>query len=235
MPAKKNTKTKARHIFKKETENLLPVDLTDPERLRIAQRMADAQERGIQLTDELDTFKKQKKAEIDTCAAAARAAGALLVAGYEQRQVRCTLVMDYKKGTAVETRDDTGAVIEERPLRDSEKQLLMDAIDKAATPKTAPPDKQSPASLPLDQDAPATPLEKKLCKTAVEIIRETQRASTSTLQRRLGVKYTTAARIMDLLEQAGCVGPPNGSDPRKILTLPTFKEKPAGSGTDKTG
>ncbi len=52
---------------------------------------------------------------------------------------------------------------------------------------------------------------------AVQIIRETRRASTSSLQRRLRIGYTRAARIMDLLEERGIVGPPRGSDPREIL------------------
>jgi S-DNA-T family DNA segregation ATPase FtsK/SpoIIIE len=52
---------------------------------------------------------------------------------------------------------------------------------------------------------------------AVEIIRETRRASTSSLQRRLRIGYTRAARVMDILEERGLVGPPRGSDPREIL------------------
>ncbi len=52
---------------------------------------------------------------------------------------------------------------------------------------------------------------------ATEIIRETQRASTSSLQRRLRIGYTRAARVMDILEERGIVGPPRGSEPREIL------------------
>jgi S-DNA-T family DNA segregation ATPase FtsK/SpoIIIE len=56
-----------------------------------------------------------------------------------------------------------------------------------------------------------------LLEQAIEIIRETQRASTSSLQRRLRIGYTRAARIIDILEERGIVGPPNGSGPREIL------------------
>jgi len=59
--------------------------------------------------------------------------------------------------------------------------------------------------------------DEELLSQAVEIIRETQRASTSSLQRRLRIGYTRAARIMDILEGRGIVGPPRGSDPREIL------------------
>ncbi len=56
-----------------------------------------------------------------------------------------------------------------------------------------------------------------LLEAALEIIRQTKRASTSSLQRRLRIGYTRAARIMDLLESRGIVGPAQGSDPREIL------------------
>lgn len=59
--------------------------------------------------------------------------------------------------------------------------------------------------------------DEELIAQSVEIIRETQRASTSSLQRRLRIGYTRAARIMDILESRGIVGPPRGSDPREIL------------------
>lgn len=56
-----------------------------------------------------------------------------------------------------------------------------------------------------------------LLMQAIEIIRETRRASTSSLQRRLRIGYTRAARIMDILQERGIVGEPRGSDPREIL------------------
>ncbi|MCB1123641.1 MAG: DNA translocase FtsK, partial [Verrucomicrobiae bacterium] len=52
---------------------------------------------------------------------------------------------------------------------------------------------------------------------ALEVIRTTGRASTSMLQRRLKIGYNRAARIMDLMEARGIVGPDNGSKPRDIL------------------
>ena len=59
--------------------------------------------------------------------------------------------------------------------------------------------------------------DEELLNQSIEIIRETRRASTSSLQRRLRIGYTRAARIMDILEERGVVGPPRGSDPREIL------------------
>jgi len=66
-------------------------------------------------------------------------------------------------------------------------------------------------------DLPELDEDDELLETAVEVIRQTKRASTSSLQRRLRIGYTRAARLMDLLEEKGIVGPPRGSDPREIL------------------
>jgi len=59
--------------------------------------------------------------------------------------------------------------------------------------------------------------DEELIAQAVEIIRETRRASTSSLQRRLRIGYTRAARVIDVLEERGILGPPKGSEPREIL------------------
>jgi DNA segregation ATPase FtsK/SpoIIIE, S-DNA-T family len=56
-----------------------------------------------------------------------------------------------------------------------------------------------------------------LFQDALEVLRNTKRASTSMLQRRLRIGYNRAARIMELMEQRGVVGPENGSSPREIL------------------
>ncbi len=56
-----------------------------------------------------------------------------------------------------------------------------------------------------------------LVEQAIQIIRETRRASTSALQRRMKIGYTRAARIMDILEERKIVGPPRGAEAREIL------------------
>ncbi len=56
-----------------------------------------------------------------------------------------------------------------------------------------------------------------LIPQALEVIRSSKRASTSMLQRRLRIGYNRAARIMEILEDEGYVGPENGSSPREIL------------------
>ena len=50
----------------------------------------------------------------------------------------------------------------------------------------------------------------------VEYIKQSQKASTSVLQRRFGIGYSRAARLIDTLEDRGLIGPANGSKPREV-------------------
>lgn len=52
---------------------------------------------------------------------------------------------------------------------------------------------------------------------AVSVVVESRKASTSFLQRRLGIGFSRAARIIDEMEQNGVIGPANGSKPREVL------------------
>ncbi len=56
-----------------------------------------------------------------------------------------------------------------------------------------------------------------LFEDALDVLRNSKRASTSMLQRRLRIGYNRAARIMEIMEDRGIVGPENGSSPREIL------------------
>lgn len=64
-------------------------------------------------------------------------------------------------------------------------------------------------------DAPAE--DDPLVWEAARIVVDSQLGSTSGLQRRLKVGYARAGRIMDMLEEKGVVGPPDGSKPREVL------------------
>lgn len=52
---------------------------------------------------------------------------------------------------------------------------------------------------------------------AVQLVIESGRCSTSYLQRRLGIGFSRASRIVDEMEEHGIVGPANGSKPREVL------------------
>ena len=59
--------------------------------------------------------------------------------------------------------------------------------------------------------------DEELIDQCIEVIRSEQKASVSLLQRRLKIGYGRAARIMDVLEERGYVGPSKGAEPRDIL------------------
>jgi len=80
--------------------------------------------------------------------------------------------------------------------------------EKAAAASEAERSKQSP-----DED--------KLYEKAVALVRRRNKASTSLLQRKLSIGYVRAARIIDMMEERGVVGPPKegSSKPRDVLPL----------------
>ena len=55
---------------------------------------------------------------------------------------------------------------------------------------------------------------------AVQIVAEAQKVSTSMLQRRLGVGYNRAAKIVESMEEQGVIGPSRGTTPREVFVSP---------------
>ena len=68
-----------------------------------------------------------------------------------------------------------------------------------------------------DEDDDVTDEDEELVEKCLEIMRQEKKASTSMLQRRLRLGYTRAARVVDILERRGIVGPENGAKGREIL------------------
>lgn len=82
--------------------------------------------------------------------------------------------------------------------------------------------RQAQYSAELDQiqnPGPGIPIGEKdeLYEDAVRMVLQTRQASTSFLQRRLQVGYGRAARLLDVMEQEGIIGPPQGTKPRQVL------------------
>jgi len=65
--------------------------------------------------------------------------------------------------------------------------------------------------------APQENYDDELYQEAIRVVCEMGRASTSTLQRRLRIGYGRAARLIDMMEKDGIVGPAEGTKPRELL------------------
>jgi S-DNA-T family DNA segregation ATPase FtsK/SpoIIIE len=77
-----------------------------------------------------------------------------------------------------------------------------------------------PSSLSLatgDDDSGESEPDDELFESAVKLVVGGGGASTSMLQRRFKIGYTRAARLVDLMEQRGIVGPLDGAKPRDVL------------------
>ena len=68
-----------------------------------------------------------------------------------------------------------------------------------------------------DSSAGKDPENDPLYDQAVRIVADSGKCSTSWIQRKLGVGYNRAAKIVEAMQEQGIVGPPNGSKPREIL------------------
>ena len=94
-------------------------------------------------------------------------------------------------------------------IKEAEKDIFDD--DEGGDVKETPPSAaEQRATVKAAEDAD-------LYKRALECIINTQRASTSHFQRRLGIGYNHAARLCDMLEEKGVIGPQRGAGPREIL------------------
>ena len=101
-------------------------------------------------------------------------------------------------------------------VTDDEIRRLVEFVSAQSAPTfdAAMREKLEAASTPAEE---VTDEDEELVEKCLEIIRQEKRASTSLLQRRLRLGYTRAARIVDILEQRGILGPGEGAKPREIL------------------
>ncbi|MFA6474954.1 MAG: DNA translocase FtsK 4TM domain-containing protein [Patescibacteria group bacterium] len=72
-----------------------------------------------------------------------------------------------------------------------------------------------------------------LLPAAKKVIVDSQKASASLLQRRLRVGYARAARLLDILEEQGFIGPADGAKPREIMSVSTDTDIPTPEAVDE--
>jgi len=108
-------------------------------------------------------------------------------------------------------------------VSDEEVQELVEFLKRNGPPQYAQevqaqidrdPDAEDDAGDGADMDLGD---DEQLLKQAIGVLKSSRRASTSMLQRRLRIGYNRAARLMELMEEKGIVGPENGAQPREIL------------------
>ncbi len=105
-------------------------------------------------------------------------------------------------------------------ITDQELQSVVDFIAKQGKPSyEAEIHQQLSKRAPVEdgEEGGMSGEDYELMDRAIEVIRQEKKASTSLLQRRMGLGYGRAARLLDLLEDRGIVGPSNGAKPRDVL------------------
>jgi S-DNA-T family DNA segregation ATPase FtsK/SpoIIIE len=101
------------------------------------------------------------------------------------------------------------------PIHRGEKDAFAEGT--AGEPPAYDPDLPT-QQIPMFETEDGGGAEDELLEGAVRAVREWRKASTTRLQRRFRIGYTRAARLMDMLEERGIIGPPvKGSQPREVL------------------
>lgn len=111
--------------------------------------------------------------------------------GGKPTRVQGTFISDFEVHDVIEF---VKGQVEETEYSDD----VIHTIEKANTPQS-----------PDDAD--------ELLPDAIEAVVSAGQASVSMLQRRFRIGYNRAARIVDMMEARGIIGPPEGSKPRQVL------------------
>jgi S-DNA-T family DNA segregation ATPase FtsK/SpoIIIE len=102
-------------------------------------------------------------------------------------------------------------------VTDQEIQSVVDFIAKQGKPSYELEITQQLQRPVRDSDDEDSEEDEELVENCIEVIRSEGKASTSLLQRRLKIGYGRAARMMDILEDRGIIGPARGAEPREIM------------------
>ena len=106
-----------------------------------------------------------------------------------------------------------GCFVSEREI-----EKVVDFIKKQARPGYDLSITEEPSA--GDEDGGPTASNDPLYDKAVQIVAEAQKVSTSMIQRRLGVGYNRAAKIVESMEEHGVIGPSRGTTPREVFVSP---------------
>jgi S-DNA-T family DNA segregation ATPase FtsK/SpoIIIE len=102
-------------------------------------------------------------------------------------------------------------------LSDAEVERIVDHCAKQGAPNYETDIQSSINEGGDDDDDDVSEADEELIMKCIEVVRQERKASTSLLQRRLRLGYTRAARMVDILEQRGIVGPGEGAKAREVF------------------
>jgi S-DNA-T family DNA segregation ATPase FtsK/SpoIIIE len=102
-------------------------------------------------------------------------------------------------------------------VSDAEVERIVDHCAKQAKPRYEKDIRETIDNAGMDEDEDVSEADEELVIKCIEVCRQEQKASTSLLQRRLRLGYTRAARMMDILEQRGIIGPGDGAKAREVF------------------
>lgn len=102
-------------------------------------------------------------------------------------------------------------------VTDGEIERIIEHCAKQGTPKFETDIHASLSAADDNEEDEISEADEELIMKCIEVARQEKKCSTSLLQRRLRLGYTRAARMVDILEQRGIVGPGDGAKPREVF------------------
>lgn len=115
---------KAKQLKRNVTKSL-SVKLTDDEVLKYGRELARAHSDRARIEASLDSIKAEYKGKITEQEGIIEKLSPVIHSGTESRDVKCEELKDWVTGTVKVTRLDTMEVIEDRPMREDEKQVQL--------------------------------------------------------------------------------------------------------------
>jgi S-DNA-T family DNA segregation ATPase FtsK/SpoIIIE len=105
-------------------------------------------------------------------------------------------------------------------VSDAEVERLVDHCASHGEPKFEAEIQASIEGRGEDEGEDVNDADEEALERCIEVVRQERKASTSLLQRRLRLGYTRAARMIDIMEQRGMIGPGDGAKPREVFLPP---------------
>jgi hypothetical protein len=127
---KKRTTATDKTITRMVTKSL-PCKLEESEVLQYGRDIARAHADKDRIEDDFDSVKADYKGKIAEQAAIISKLSPRVHSGIETRDVECTEVKNWTKATVQVKRNDTGEIVESRPMREDEKQMQIGGIEDA--------------------------------------------------------------------------------------------------------